>query len=54
MVSEFVNIGVRHPQLAIRMRSAGFSLDVLTSGGKKRACKYTFAESDESQFVRLK
>jgi len=53
-VAAHLGMGVRDPQLAVRMRSAGFSLDVLVSGGKKRACKYMFAEAELPQFVQLK
>ena len=53
-VAAHLGMGVRDPQLAVRMRSAGFTLDVLTSGGKKRSCKYAFDGADLPAFVQLK
>ena len=54
VVAAHLGMGVRDPQLAVRMRSAGFSLDVPTSGNKKRACKYAFDGAALPVFVQLK
>lgn len=52
-VSNVLFIGVRNLDLITRMREAGFTLDVFSSGGKRRACKFKFDENHEASFVKL-
>ena len=52
-VAGFLKIGERDKQVVIRMQAAGFILNRMTSGGKKRACQYTFAGYDHACFVKL-
>jgi hypothetical protein len=46
--------GKNDPQLAVAMRSAGFTLDVPTSGNKRRACKFQFAGAPLPEYVKVR
>ena len=52
-VAGFLRLGVRSKQVVAHMRSAGFVLDKFTSGGKKRACLFTFEGDAEARYVKL-
>ena len=45
-VAQHLNLGVRDPNLAVRMRSAGFSLDCRKTGNKGVVCKLIFERSE--------
>ena len=53
-VANLLSCGVRSPDLVTALRSAGFSLDVPVSGGKKRAVKFKLASGALPVFVKMK
>ena len=53
-VAAFLCCGERSPQLQVRMRAAGFTLDYRASGGSKRVCRYMFDADTEARFVKLR
>ena len=52
-VAAFLGCGERSPQLQVRMRAAGFTLNYIASGGTKRVCRYVFDADTEARFVKL-
>ena len=53
-VAAFLSCGERSPQLQVRMRAAGFTLNVVVSGGRKRVCRYIFDGQIEASIFKLR
>ena len=53
-VAGFLACGQRAPHLQVRMRAAGFTVDVIVSGGRKCVCRYIFDGESDAVYVKLR
>ena len=44
---------VKNELVKVQMRAAGFTLNGVCSGGRKRVCRYVFAPGEDARFVKL-